>query len=69
MASKEIIKDGKTGLLANPKDTNELSSKIVWFLKNKEQAEKIKKIALKEIEKKYDLKKVVRRIEEIYLGL
>ena len=62
---KEIIKDKKTGLIVKKGDVEELSEKIVELLLDQNLSKKISTTAFREV-KKYDWKKIVKRIEAVY---
>lgn len=65
---REILKNGKTGILINPKDPNTLADMIFYLLKNKDIAKELGMKA-KEESKKYDINFYVRRLEDIYYKL
>ena len=50
---KELIEDGKTGLLFEPGNSDDLKSKIIWAVEHREQMKEMGKNARKEFEKKY----------------
>jgi glycosyltransferase involved in cell wall biosynthesis len=63
---REILKDGETGLLISPKDSEALAEKIVYLLKNKDKAKKLGMRA-KEESRKYDVDLYMRKLEELYM--
>ncbi len=62
---REVIEDGKTALVVPPKDVKVLAQKIIYLLKNKEEAERLGANAREE-GKKYDIDSSVRKIEKLY---
>jgi glycosyltransferase involved in cell wall biosynthesis len=66
--TKEILKDGETGLLVPSKDPKILSEKIIYLLSNEGEAKRLGMKA-KEESKKYDINLYVRRLEEQYSEL
>ena len=68
-AINEIIIDKKTGILINPKNKKELSSAMLYLLKNEEIREKMGQMARKRIIKNYEINNVVNNLENYYLSL
>ena len=62
---KELIKNGKTGIIVKKGDVKELSEKIAELLLDQDLSKKISTTAFREV-KKYDWKNVVRKIEAVY---
>jgi glycosyltransferase involved in cell wall biosynthesis len=62
---KEIIKDGKTGLLVPPKSSTELAQKLIFLLKNEQEIKKLGQNAREE-SKKYDIDLYIKKLETIY---
>jgi glycosyltransferase involved in cell wall biosynthesis len=62
----DIIKDGKTGLLVEEKNSKELSKKIIELLEDKKKREKMVKAGQKHIKDHYDWEKVSRKFEELF---
>ena len=52
-AMAELVDDGKTGLLFEPGDSEDLAAKIRWMLKNEDACIAMGKNARKEFEEKY----------------
>jgi glycosyltransferase involved in cell wall biosynthesis len=65
----EQIRDGKTGILVPPKDSDLLAKATVSLLNDRETARKIGFAAKKEVEKKYSVEKMVRQTEKVYWSL
>lgn len=65
---KEILKDGETGLLVPAKDPEALAEKILYLLKNKNEAIKLG-VRAKEESEKYDIHFHTRKLEEHYFAL
>lgn len=57
-AIPEKIRDGETGMLVRPKDSNEIADKVSFLLKNPSVAKKIGRNAAK-MSKSYDLNKTI----------
>ncbi len=64
---KEIIKNGKTGFIVEKGDVEKLSEKITKLLLDQKLSKKISTAAFREV-KKYDWKKIVKKIEAVYKG-
>ncbi len=62
---KEIIKNRKTGFIVKKGDMEELSEKIIKLLLDQKLSKKISTAAFREV-KKYDWKKIVKKIEAVY---
>ncbi len=63
-AIPEIIKDGKNGILIEPKDSKVIAEKIIWLLNNQEKAQKIA-FKAKENLKKFNLEKMIEQTEKL----
>lgn len=64
----EIIEDGKTGFLIEPKNCQQLAKKIEYVLNiSKKEKEKITKQAKKMVEERFSIKEMVKGFEKIYL--
>jgi glycosyltransferase involved in cell wall biosynthesis len=66
---KEIIRNGKTGLLVKKADIKDLTDKILLLLNDQKLSEEISKNALEEIKMNYDWEVVGGKIENVYLNL
>lgn len=66
---KEVIRDGKDGLLFNPHNVNDLASKILWVYENPKKSKKMIETGKKHIKDKFDLKKIIKQKEELYSDL
>ena len=62
---KEILKDGETGYLVPPQKPKAISEKIVYLLKNKNEARLLGERAKVE-SRKYDVNLYTKKLEEIY---
>jgi len=65
-ALTELIEDGKTGLLFEPRNPKDLASKIKMMLENKGNCIEMGKKARKEFEKKYTAEKNFKMLLNIY---
>lgn len=63
---KEIITDGKTGLLVPSGNSIEIAKKIIFLLRNEKERKKLGQFAREE-SKKYDIETYVKRLENIYI--
>lgn len=66
---RTIVDDKKTGLLVKPNDINDLLEKLNYLLKNKEDQEKFSLADRERAEEKYNWGKIIKRLEEVYVGL
>jgi len=62
---KEVIEDGKSGLLFEPGNVKELAEKIKFVLKNEDEAEKLKEGGRKRAEK-FSWDETVRKTLDVY---
>jgi len=62
----ELIRDGKTGLLFNPGDADDLAAKVNWLWNHPEESECMGRIARLEYEQKYTSDKNYQILIEIY---
>lgn len=62
----EVVINGKSGLLANEKDVDDLTKKLEFLILNPEKWKAIGEYGRRHIEKKYNLEKTVDRLEKIY---
>lgn len=65
-AMKEMVEDGKTGLLFEPGNPEDLASKIIWAQKNPEKMIEMGKNARKKFEADYTADANYNRLMEIY---
>jgi trehalose synthase len=65
----EFIKEGETGLLANPKNSKDFAAKIIWILKNQRQARKMGKVAREFALKTFNEDKNFNETIELYKKL
>lgn len=68
-AISEIVHDGRTGILVEPRDPLAISSGIASVLDDNELAKTITANARRLVESKYSLKHMVDKIEKLYNGL
>jgi len=65
-ALAELVEDGKTGLLFEPRNPEDLASKIEWMLENKSACVEMGKNARKVFEEKYTAEKNYEMLMKIY---
>jgi len=63
---KEIIEDGKTGVLFEVGNVDELVEKIRWAMNHEEQAKKIAKKGREFVREQYSQEKMVKEYQKIY---
>ncbi len=63
---KEIIEDGKNGLLVEPGDSSAISEGILKILDDSNFAEKLVKQAREGVERKYTMEECLLKTEEVY---
>jgi glycosyltransferase involved in cell wall biosynthesis len=68
---KDALEDGKQGLIidSNPPKSEEISQKIIQLLGNKKYMKQISENNINEAKGKYDVIKVCKQIEKIYLEI
>lgn len=66
---RTLIKNGINGFLVQPKDINELSKKIKKILNDENLALEMGENGRKKTEEKYSWKKIVSKLEKIYLNV
>jgi len=64
----DIVKDGKTGILVEPKDSQALRTTIEALIKDKKKRDSMSKKALKDI-KNYSFSKQAKRLEDVLMPL
>jgi len=62
----DVVEDGKTGLLVEPRNPKELAHAVLRILSNKNLAERLVKEGRKRVEEKYDWNLIVQKILQIY---
>ncbi len=65
---KEIIANGKSGLLVPPKDYQALASGILQVLTNKKLAGKLAKSGLERV-KDFEVKRIIKKYEQLFLSV
>jgi colanic acid/amylovoran biosynthesis glycosyltransferase len=65
----ELILDGETGLLANEKDVDGLTTRLRWLADNTDQWEAMSRRAREHIEREFDTHTQATRLEAIYDSL
>ncbi|WP_420573585.1 glycosyltransferase family 4 protein [Kordia sp.] len=67
--AKEIVEDGETGFLVNPKSHTEFADKINWLLTDAELASSMAKKARQEAIKRFDITKIADQNIKVYKSL
>ncbi len=65
-APREIIDDGKDGLIVDPKDTQALAGAIVTLLRDDKQRKRMGEEGRRKVNLKYDASRYARQMEQIY---
>ena len=65
----EAIKDGKNGLLAKPNDVKDLEDKMTFLIENKKLWSKFGRNGRKNVEKNFNMKIQIKKLESIYKNL
>ncbi len=65
-AIPEMLKDGESGLLVEPKNPKAIAEKIEYLIKNSEIAKNLASSAQKEVDKKFTVEKMVQETERLY---
>ncbi|PWD98011.1 glycosyltransferase family 4 protein [Marinilabilia rubra] len=68
-SGREIIESGRNGILADPNDPDDLAGKIIFLLKNPDEGAKLASQALKDIQEKFALEKIVNDNIGFYAGI
>jgi len=63
---RDVIVEGKHGLLADPMNSQDLAGKIRTLIENPDMAERMGKNGRKRVEEKFTWSKVAEEIEEVY---
>lgn len=63
----EIFDDGKDGYLLEYGNTKEIAEKIVELLEDEKRRKEMGDIGRRKVEEKYDWKKVMKKVDEIYI--
>ncbi len=66
---REIIEDGKNGILVPPGEVRKLTQVILWLLRNPYKAKKLGEEGRRRIKEKFRIEKTVERLQELYLSL
>ncbi len=66
---REEIENGKSGILVPPKNPEKLAEKIIYFLSNKDYAQKLGNVARERVESNFDEKIIFEKINEEYKNL
>lgn len=67
--TEDIVVHGKTGILVPPKDPEALANAIIQLLKAKRAANKMGQEGKRLVEKKYQLKDQIKKLETFYIGM
>ena len=62
----EVIEDGHTGLLVDPKDSNELSQKIAFIRNNPDKGDEIGRRARQVALQKYSSRRMAEEYKKVY---
>ncbi len=62
----EVVTQGKTGILVEPKNSKELSRGVLELLRDPQKAQKMGKMAAEDAEIKFSLKDMISEIETVY---
>lgn len=62
----EVITEGKTGLLVKPEDSEALAEAILELLRHPSLARKMGEMACKEVKLRFDVKDMIKTLEETY---
>ena len=65
----EIVENGKSGFLVQERDVNTLAEKIDFLIQHPELREEMGRYGRKFVEQKFDIKKLNKRLVEIYSNL
>lgn len=65
-AIQELVKDGITGLLFNPADSEDLRQRIEYLIKNKDTLIKMRQAAYREYQEKYTAEKNYSALMDVY---
>ena len=65
----EIITDGADGFLARPGDPEDLAQKLLKLLRDEQLKGDMGRSALEKVHERFDIRRRVREVEEIYEGL
>ncbi len=63
---REVITEGRHGLLAEPMNSKDIAGKVRTILENPDLAQRMGKMGRKRIEEKFTWEKVAEEIEEVY---
>ena len=63
---KDILNDGKSGLLVEPCNSKELAEKMLFMIQNPSVRQKMGKVALQIVREKYEWGSVAKQISSIY---
>jgi len=64
-----LVKNEVTGLLVEPQDARALAAEIMKVMENKTLAMRLGKAGRKQVEEKFNLKQMAKKIEQIYQGI
>jgi glycosyltransferase involved in cell wall biosynthesis len=67
--SREIIKPGVNGFLSAPRDVKKMAEKVIFLLRNPQEAKRLGKAGQKSLYPEYEIKVMVKKLEELYQKL
>jgi len=65
---KEVIEEGKTGFLANPRDAQDLAEKIIYIYKNYQLAKETAQAGRQKVEERFSLDKMIKDFYSLFSG-
>lgn len=63
---RELVEDNKTGFLLHQQSPAELAKKIIYLLKNKNEAQKFGKLGKTKAEKEFSVSTMVKQYQNLY---
>ena len=63
---RSVVSDGQNGLLVNPKDADDLASKIHYLLANPAVGQQFGQAGRRKVEQQYDWRIIGKQLDELY---